>query len=109
MPGIPKNQLNSALNIKLFKDIFLRAEINFVDHLYTSDANQVKESSFWLGKIKIRKEISRSSFVCVPFLGINNIFNTAYSDNIRINAFGGRYFEPAPLRNIYFGLKLGML
>ncbi|MDG2397222.1 MAG: TonB-dependent receptor [Flavobacteriaceae bacterium] len=109
LPGIPKNQLNSALNIKLFKDIFLRAEINFVDHLYTSDANQVKESSFWLGKIKIRKEISRSSFVCVPFLGINNIFNTAYSDNIRINAFGGRYFEPAPLRNIYFGLKLGML
>ena len=27
-----------------------------------------------------------------------------YFDNIRINAFGGRYYEPAPGRTFYTGL-----
>ena len=40
------------------------------------------------------------------FLGVNNTFNQEYFDNIRINAFGKRYYEPAPKRNFYFGLNL---
>jgi iron complex outermembrane receptor protein len=35
-----------------------------------------------------------------------NLFNESYNSNIRINAFGGRYFEPAPERNIYAGLVI---
>ena len=41
-----------------------------------------------------------------PFVGINNLFDETYSDNLRINAFGGRFFEPAPDRNIYAGVTL---
>jgi iron complex outermembrane receptor protein len=35
---------------------------------------------------------------------IQNLTNTSYFDNIRINAFGNRYYEPAAGRN--FALKL---
>jgi iron complex outermembrane receptor protein len=38
-------------------------------------------------------------------LGVNNAFNQEYFDNIRINAFGKRYYEPAPKRNFYFGIN----
>ena len=31
--------------------------------------------------------------------GINNVLDADYNDNVRINAFGGRHFEPAPGRN----------
>jgi len=41
-----------------------------------------------------------------PFVGINNLFNVAYNDNIRINAFGGRYYEPAPKMNVFAGIRL---
>jgi iron complex outermembrane receptor protein len=34
--------------------------------------------------------------------GVRNITDRAYFDNIRINAFGGRFYEPAPGRH-YFG------
>jgi iron complex outermembrane recepter protein len=34
--------------------------------------------------------------------------NITYYDNIRLNAFGGRFYEPAPGRNFYFGLSLGL-
>ena len=39
-------------------------------------------------------------------LGVNNLFDEDYNNNIRINAFGGRYFEPAPERNGYIGITL---
>jgi len=42
----------------------------------------------------------------VPFIGANNILDQTYNDNIRINAFGGRYFEPAAGVNIYGGIRL---
>lgn len=36
--------------------------------------------------------------------GINNVLDADYNDNVRINAFGGRYFEPAPGRNAWLRL-----
>ena len=39
------------------------------------------------------------------FAGINNLFDRKYNDNIRINAWGKRYYEPAPMRNFYFGVS----
>jgi iron complex outermembrane receptor protein len=44
------------------------------------------------------------SWLLRPYLGINNLFNEHYDSNIRINAFGGRYYEPAPERNLYAGI-----
>ena len=41
-----------------------------------------------------------------PFIGINNMFNEEYFDNIRLNANFGRYFEPAPERNYYAGVNV---
>jgi iron complex outermembrane receptor protein len=37
--------------------------------------------------------------------GIRNLLDEDYSSNIRINAFGGRHFEPAPGRTFYAGLE----
>ena len=48
----------------------------------------------------------KRKFKINPYLGVNNLFNTDYSDNIRINAFGGRFYEPAPKRNFYLGISL---
>ena len=40
------------------------------------------------------------------FLGINNVFDEEYNSNIRINAFGSRFFEPAPEQNAFVGISL---
>ena len=37
--------------------------------------------------------------------GIQNLFDKIYSDNIRINAFGGRYYETALPRQFYFNFS----
>jgi len=37
---------------------------------------------------------------------VNNVTNTEYNSNVRINGFGGRLFEPAPRRNWYGGFTI---
>jgi iron complex outermembrane receptor protein len=39
------------------------------------------------------------------FVGADNLLNEKYSLGNDINAFGGRYFNPAPLRNYYAGMS----
>ena len=42
-----------------------------------------------------------------PFIGINNAFNQRYVSSVVINAARGRFYEPAPGRNVYVGLSVG--
>ncbi|HHG84331.1 MAG TPA: TonB-dependent receptor [Bacteroidetes bacterium] len=37
--------------------------------------------------------------------GINNLFNTSYTNYLSINAFGGRYWNPAAGRNYFAGIQ----
>jgi iron complex outermembrane receptor protein len=41
-----------------------------------------------------------------PFVGINNLFDKEYVGSVVINAARGRYYEPAPGRNVYFGMSV---
>ena len=41
-----------------------------------------------------------------PFAAVNNALDTEYNGSFVVNAFGGRYFEPAPGRNWQAGLAL---
>ena len=40
------------------------------------------------------------------FIFVNNLTDESYSAEIRINNFGGRYYEPAPDRHFYGGLSI---
>ena len=53
------------------------------------------------------------NFELSPFVGVNNLFDEEYTDNLRINANPvnagptvRRFFEPAPKRNAYGGLRV---
>ena len=41
-----------------------------------------------------------------PYVGVDNLFDRDYYDNLRINDNFGRYYEPAPGRTLYAGVKL---
>jgi iron complex outermembrane receptor protein len=41
-----------------------------------------------------------------PYVGINNLFDEDYFQNVRLNQGFARFFEPAPGRNVYGGVTL---
>ncbi|MXY24523.1 MAG: TonB-dependent receptor [Acidobacteria bacterium] len=42
-----------------------------------------------------------------PFVGIDNLFGVRYNSSAITNAFGRRYYEPSPGREIYVGITFG--
>jgi len=56
-------------------------------------------------KIGYEKTIA-DNFVVDMFVGIDNVLNVDYSLGNDLNAFGERYYQPAPPRNWFGGVKM---
>ena len=102
IPGIPSQMLDLDLIFKLSRGRSLIISNRLIGERYADNANETLISSYNLLNVKYSKDIFSNSEI---FLGVNNAFNQEYFDNIRINAFGKRYYEPAPKRNFYFGVN----
>ena len=106
LPGIPTRFGNFELRYNNSKNISVTYSRNYRGDLYANDTNTEEISSFWRDDINfsIPLKIGKNNFDF--FLGCNNIFDKLYSDNIRINAFGNRYYEAAPGRIFFTGVKI---
>lgn len=79
-------------------------ETVYSGELFATNANDVTVDSYAVSNLRISHELEHGRWRVRPYVGLNNLFNERYNSNVRINAFGGRYFEPAPLRNVYAGV-----
>lgn len=83
-----------------------------LSHYFTSamplnDANSVFSEKFhliqakgtWAWTLKNKQQLQL-------FIGVDNLLNERYSLGNDINAFGNRFFNPAPTRNYYGGMKV---
>ena len=104
LPGLPNSQLFLQLGHTTTGNWKFQLTGEHVGRLYADNANEVLIKAFQKVRLQGGKSISLGSIDLDFFAGINNLFNTRYFDNIRLNAFGGRYYEPAPGRNVFFGL-----
>jgi iron complex outermembrane receptor protein len=102
IPGIPSQMLELDLIFKLSRGRSLIISNRLIGERHADNANETLISSYNLLNLKYSKDIFSNTEI---FLGVNNAFNQEYYDNIRINAFGKRYYEPAPKRNFYFGIN----
>lgn len=41
-----------------------------------------------------------------PVVGVGNLLDEAYNSSVVVNAFGGRFFEPAPGRTVHGGVRV---
>lgn len=106
MPGIPQSQFFAELAWRKPGAGFAIMEVRLFDELYADNANRVKVDGH--GQVNARLGIEQTLWrrALTIYFGVNNLLDTHYFSNIRVNAFGGRYFEPAPGRNIYLGMAL---
>ena len=79
-----------------------------IGRFYANNSNSVEIKSFQKVRLQGQKTVELPWVVFDLFGGVNNLLNTVYYDNIRLNAFGGRFYEPAPGRNFYLGLSLNL-
>jgi len=106
IPGIPENFGSIVLQYRKPSGFFVRWITRVVGSFYADDGNTTRIDSYTTSDLRLGMDQPFGNWTVSPFIGINNIFDESYYGNIRINAFGGRYYEPAPERNYYGGIRV---
>ena len=108
MPGIPKSQHNIKIKYKNESNFNLVVGLKRVGKMFADNANKTEIDGYSSINVKMSKNLNLFKTSITPFISIDNLFNKEYFDNIRINAFGSRFYEPAPGINFIGGLKLNL-
>ncbi|MEM7503892.1 MAG: TonB-dependent receptor [Pseudomonadota bacterium] len=106
LPGLPQEFGYLALTYQHDSGFDARLETSYSGALFANNANSVEVDSYTVSSLRVSHEFDLGDWLLRPFFGINNIFDERYNSNIRINAFGARFFEPAPERNTYAGISV---
>lgn len=115
IPGMPVSTLNSGVKCTTQNDrISVSIQHNYVDRIPINNSNTVWTGAYHLVNFRIdttprliRKTFKNDQDGRIKFsFGINNLLNTSYTSFLQTNGFGGRYYNPAPVRNYYAGITL---
>jgi len=106
LPGIPEHQFFAELAYRHPSGFYLVGDVLVVDDFSINNANSDQNEAYEVANLRAGHQFSHGSTEISPFLGINNLFSEKYNSNARLNAFGGRAFEPAPSVHVYGGLSV---
>ena len=108
VPGVAPHRLEAAVAVRAAGG-FAELELRYRSRTATDDAN----TAFWPAHVvaDARAEAPPARFAGLhlrPQAGVLNLADRSYVGSIVPNAFGGRYYEPAPGRTWYAGVALSV-
>lgn len=106
LPGIPRHFGTISLQSTENEGFIYNIQARLIGKLYAADDNQITDDGYSLVNVQIGYAFQTESGLIKPFLGVNNLFDVDYNDNVRINAFGGRHFEAGPPLHLFGGVKV---
>ena len=109
LPGIPKHWLRLGVRARptFARGAWADVDLTHASSVLVDDTLDVRVSGWQLVNVRVGWDGSLGSLRLSPFVALNNVFNKHYVGSVVINAARGRYYEPAPGRNLYLGFTLG--
>jgi iron complex outermembrane receptor protein len=106
IPGIPEHQVFAGLDWEHPSGFYAGWDLLYVGPFFADNANAVEVGDYTVSNLRAGFRWRYERWAIEPFIGVNNLFDEFYSSNVRLNAAFGRYYEPAPERNVYGGLEI---
>lgn len=106
IPGVPPHRAFAQLGYRDERAVFAFLEAEYVDSYFVDDANTTTNDSYVVASVRGGWTGDFRGFEWRPFIGVNNLFDERYNGSVVVNAVGGRFFEPAPGRNVYGGIAV---
>jgi iron complex outermembrane receptor protein len=106
LPAVAPNIVVAGIDAASAIGLYTHITFNFTDFIPLNDANTVYANDYALlgGRLGFKKSLGK--LLLDVYGGVDNALNETYSLGNDINAFGGRFFNPAPSINYYGGLIL---
>ena len=106
LPGIPDHRTYILARMNA-DPLWIQLSMQNASSYYVNDANTEKNQAYTVYGLNVGATgIPIGTATIYPFFRIANIFDELYSGSVVINAFGGRYYEPAPGRSFQLGLNV---
>ena len=108
-PGAPPNRLFAGFDYAAPFGLRSSLTVRWVDEFFLTNANAAAASNWAYTVVDLRFgwDASLGGVDFRPFVGIDNLLSERYNSSAITNAFGRRYYEPSPGREIYGGITLG--
>lgn len=110
-PGVSPHHAFLGLQYVHSSGVYATANAKFSSKVAVNDANTFFSDEYTTLDLRAGAIISLAvgdehSLALEPYVQIYNTFDRRYNSAFTINAFGNRYFEPAPERAIYAGIRV---
>lgn len=104
-PAVAQHQLYTGL---VYSTGGVRGEIDlrWVDDFPLDDANTAFNWSYRVVDLRFSLDRTLDDLRVRPFAGVDNVFDERYNASAIPNAFGGRFYEPAPGTEVYAGVSV---
>lgn len=117
VPGVPSHQMFAAVAYEHPVGAYSEINLRWVDDYFANDFNGPSPGSdqslsnfindaYTVVDLRFGFQRSFNTIGGELFLGINNLFDKRYNSAIVPNAFGNRFFYPAPGRTWYGGISV---
>jgi iron complex outermembrane receptor protein len=106
LTGTARNVLVATIDVESKTGFYLNFTHNFTDKIPLDDGNTVYSDSYQLLSLRAGYSMDiHQSHGMEIYGGIDNLLDEKYSLGNDLNAFGGRYFNAAPTRNCFAGIR----
>lgn len=106
IPGVIPHTASIAANLGRPGGWGLNTELQIRSSVFANDDNTVSAEGYFTAHLRMQSPEWNGAAL---FAGVNNLFDRKYVGAVVVNAFGGRYFEPAAGRAGYVGVRFGRL
>ena len=106
-PGAPPHRTFAGFNYTAPFGLRSGTTVRWVDRHTLNNRNTVFNWAYRVVDLRFGFDGKWGDVDVTPFLGLDNVFNERYNSSTITNAFGGRYYEPSPGREVYVGFTIG--
>ncbi len=107
-PGIPPWTVYQELAWRPAEGPWLALEMQAVGRMWADDAGDARSDSWILLGLRGGWPIVWGDRVVEPFFGVRNLADVSYDAVLRINATGGRFYEPGATINAFGGVRVAL-
>ncbi len=109
IPGAPTHQLHLTLHGSTLSGWGAQIVLESASGMWANNTNSVQSEGFAVLDIYLTRSNWRIGGITLqPFARFQNILDSQYVRSLVVNAFGGRYFEPAEGRSIQAGIGISL-
>ena len=104
LTGVADKVFVTNFNAAFARSFYWNVQFSYVGKMPLNDANTFFSDAYRLWQSKLGWKSSNKKYPLECFIIIDNIGNEQYSLGYDINAFGNRFFNPSPTRNVQAGI-----